>query len=757
MPTVSTTQDGRKRRLRNACDMCYKRKVKCDSAEKSDHWCTNCVVAGIQCTHARARSRTTPLDSKSGQQHVAEILSTSTVYIPDRDPTLSHRVLVQVAQYARELEQTIATLTYNTSPESDPEESSTATEDVLSDAYFRALTISDDSEGTPAVQSQRSHRFHGKSSNIEFVRSAMRYMDGNNFIHAIQRPTYWITPPWEKLVTTAPLLFFPDDDLLVSLVQLYFAQVNPIFPILHSRSFQDSIANGLHFRDPDFGAVVLAVCSVGSRFSDDPRVFIGSERVEHSCGWKWFRQIRNPRMGANSESTWSSSLHRLQLIALSVLYLSGLSQTEETWILTGLGVRLAQGVGAHLRGKYNSSHVDPIERELYKRVFWMLVAEDVLTSVFKGRPRIIHDIDLDIDLPVDMADEYWGVPPTHRSTGTPSNSEFFTAFVRLIQIYGRIQREIYPADGSMCKPSKVLELDSELNSWVDSVPERLRWDPNQENQILLDQSAAIYAVYYHAQILIHRRFIPTPGKLAARTSFPSLAICANAARSCGHVLDVQARRGRGPLHHPHLMPAVFESAIVLLINVWTVVDASKPRTLDNISRTVADVQNCVNVQRLYERRWRVAGIRGDILSALISLGKPVPVPVSTPTSHPHDSLAQQSQQRELELSAQEPSHLPVFALPIHTEELGQLPIYDSFEYAFNETLQSTQAEGSDRRYWGGEMDCGLLPGSIDVPVVSEADFLPTASSDVDIPSGYSWQDWGSYLTDVNHNWGVFQN
>ena len=47
----------------------------------------------------------------------------------------------------------------------------------------------------------------------------------------------------------------------------------------------------------------------------------------------------------------------------------------------------------------------------------------------------------------------------------------------------------------------------------------------------------------------------SPARLTSlsKTQFPSLAICANAARSCGHVLDVQARRGRGLLHYPSLM------------------------------------------------------------------------------------------------------------------------------------------------------------------------------------------------------------
>ncbi|KAJ7696764.1 hypothetical protein B0H17DRAFT_869514, partial [Mycena rosella] len=92
------------------------------------------------------------------------------------------------------------------------------------------------------------------------------------------------------------------------------------------------------------------------------------------------------------------------------------------------------------------------------------------------------------------------------------------------------------------------QLSSALNNWIDAIPEHLRWDPNQENQIFLNQSAALYASYYQAQILIHRPFIPAPGK-----DFPSLAICANAAWSCRHVMDVQTRRSRRLLHLPSVM------------------------------------------------------------------------------------------------------------------------------------------------------------------------------------------------------------
>lgn len=32
--------------------------------------------------------------------------------------------------------------------------------------------------------------------------------------------------------------------------------------------------------------------------------------------------------------------------------------------------------------------MDPLEAELYKRVFWMLMVSDTVLSSFKGRPRI---------------------------------------------------------------------------------------------------------------------------------------------------------------------------------------------------------------------------------------------------------------------------------------------------------------------------------------------------------------------------------
>lgn len=67
-------------------------------------------------------------------------------------------------------------------------------------------------------------------------------------------------------------LWFPPEDLLYSLVDLYFKRYNVLLPLLHRPTFEAQLAEKLHWRDPSFAAVVLLVCANGSRFSDDTRV-----------------------------------------------------------------------------------------------------------------------------------------------------------------------------------------------------------------------------------------------------------------------------------------------------------------------------------------------------------------------------------------------------------------------------------------------------------------------------------------------------
>lgn len=105
---------------------------------------------------------------------------------------------------------------------------------------------------------------------------------------------------------------FPPSDLMTSLVSHYFSQINPFLPLLHRPTFEKGINDGLHLADPYFGATVLLVCALGSRYSEDPRVFAEGSNSKRSAGWKWFEQVRVLRASFFKRA----SLHELQAYAV---------------------------------------------------------------------------------------------------------------------------------------------------------------------------------------------------------------------------------------------------------------------------------------------------------------------------------------------------------------------------------------------------------------------------------------------------------
>jgi hypothetical protein len=79
------------------------------------------------------------------------------------------------------------------------------------------------------------------------------------------------------------------------LIDLYFENFNFMLPVLHGPTFKRTVTQGRHHHDPWFGAVVLVVCAIGSRFTEDPRVFAdgrGEPGYRWSSGWMWFEQVQ---------------------------------------------------------------------------------------------------------------------------------------------------------------------------------------------------------------------------------------------------------------------------------------------------------------------------------------------------------------------------------------------------------------------------------------------------------------------------------
>ncbi|KIY69850.1 hypothetical protein CYLTODRAFT_420291 [Cylindrobasidium torrendii FP15055 ss-10] len=646
MSSDGEDNETKKRRVQRACDLCRRKKVKCDGLQiGSGRKCSNCAAYSLECTYQEAAKKRGPPKAyiESLENRINKMDGLLRALMPDTDFTkelgsLPNKETWTIENTHRNIPDIVRSVTSAPGHKCHTADrlaldsaSASAEEERLLEEELQHLTLEDNLDLNASTQAQ-GYRFFGKSSGAQLVKTALDLKMTYAGLHASQlptvqnRPAFWAKLPWEQSddAGRASPYTFPPADLLHALIELYFTKINFLLPLLHRPTFEKQLAAGMHLTDDIFGAVVLLVCACASRYSDDPRVLLEGETSLHSSGWKWFTQVPLVRKSLFNPPT----VFELQVYCLLTEFLSGSSAPQASWTLVGVGIRLAQDVGAHRRKKTNEMTVDS---ELWKRAFWVLVAMDRLISAQLGRPCAIMDEDIDIEFPAECDDEYWEHPDPKQAfkqpAGIPSVLSYFITLLKLYQLLSFCLRTIYSLNkskillgivGEHWEKHIVAELDSALNKWVDLIPDHLRWDPNRENLVFFQQSSILYITYYHLQILVHRPFIPTP-RNPSPLSFPSLAICTNAARSMSHVVDRQSRRTQ---LQPSSVISVFAAGVVLTFNIW---GGQRSGVVIDTSKQMGDVEKIMNALQTLENRWHVTGRLWDILYELACAGD-LPLP-----------------------------------------------------------------------------------------------------------------------------------
>ncbi|KAI0688002.1 fungal-specific transcription factor domain-containing protein [Cytidiella melzeri] len=699
----------RKTRKTRACDMCRRRKVRCDGGKTASGVCTNCVYYKYKCTYFQSAEKRVPDAGyvKSLEEQLVETRALLAKYrqlYPNGDPS---GLFERAASLGTDAAPTGTTnpFTTNETELSDTPHTSTSTLSSFIqppsplppvptptlEEHEPDFDPSDDEVSTHKELIQPLERmtlyhnknsFQGKSSSMMFIQAALdtrrelvfdgapipcRQLNtsitpsyggegeagenGHNLeevgdsngkakekdrsLHESltfqpKRVEYWTEHKWvlRTLDDPEPSFSFPPPDLLHHLISLYFSEINTYTPLLHQPTFERDVRAGLHLRDNRFGAVLLMVCAQGATVSVDPRVLLDEERSEHgegsahkktyySAGWMWFEQVQRTRVISLRQAT----LYDMQLAYLIASYAV---ETSMSWYCIGYGIRVAQLLGAHRKKSYEAR--PSVEGELRKRAFWALVLYDRTHSSMFGRPLAIQDEDFDLDLPIACDDEYWLHPDPAQAFKQPeykpSKVVYFNCLLRLSQIHAFALRTIYSINKSKAllglvgrdwQQRVVAQVDSALNRWLDGLPAHLRWDlPHMNNDLFFMQSANIYVAYYNLQIVVHRPFIPSPRNPSPLSS-PYLAICANAARSCIHVLDEQCKRVQ-LIHEQH---ALFNTAIVLLLNIWgdKKLSASAESTKD-----MQEVHKVMHIAKCMESRNHGYGRIWDAISSLVAIG-----------------------------------------------------------------------------------------------------------------------------------------
>ncbi|TBU33907.1 fungal-specific transcription factor domain-containing protein [Dichomitus squalens] len=482
-------------------------------------------------------------------------------------------------------------------------------------------------EGSPErYLNDNQLRFHGKSSSFKLISATrefkQRHMvetssDGrqSNSPASVQmasdagckRPTFWTLPPWEKTFEHADdpkqlpdwlLPAFPAPDLAEQLISDYFNYNNNTFPLLHRPTFERQWREKLYTENAWFACVCLAIFGVASRWSSDPRVLPdeiadkasegGDEDIWVLAGWRYIAT------GMKIHETRRSillppELFEVQSFSLIGLYWRGTVAQHGSWFYLSVGVLKAQDVGAHRRKIYGRRPT--VEEELWKRAYWHLVAFDRIGSMLIGRPCCSREEDLDLDLPLEVDDEYWENEDPElafrQPEGKPSLVSGFVQWIKLSHVVAYALKTLYTPGkakaalgltGTDWKEQSVQKLNDALLKWLEELPPHLKWRPDMEDRAFASQAATLYTTYHLVQILIYRPFIRIPrGRSLSRLysaerstfSHKALSICLNAARAGAYILDVQTRRGM--LNITNVIHVSFVCAGVLLVHLWDLI------------------------------------------------------------------------------------------------------------------------------------------------------------------------------------------
>ncbi|PYH44176.1 Zn(II)2Cys6 transcription factor [Aspergillus saccharolyticus JOP 1030-1] len=193
-------------------------------------------------------------------------------------------------------------------------------------------------------------------------------------------------------------------------------------------------------------------------------------------------------------------------------YLLSSSRANECWYSFGTTLQLVTALGLHRRHRGKALHDGKsyLERELRKRLFWSTYTLDKYLSVMFGRPRLLHDEDIDQEFPDEAHDEDMLQGSSTRSGVGDCMMTASVLHFRLGCILGEISRQLYsvtslPREASFEMAARLM---TKLEEWKAATPPLFN-SVRATSLIppLCRQSQVLQLAYSHAVIHTTRSFL----------------------------------------------------------------------------------------------------------------------------------------------------------------------------------------------------------------------------------------------------------
>lgn len=189
------------------------------------------------------------------------------------------------------------------------------------------------------------------------------------------------------------------------------------------------------------------------------------------------------------------SIEKVQILLLGARYLQSSNFPDECWNVLGLAIRIGYGVQLH---RTPGEHLNYIEKETWKRVWYACYGLDQLLSMIYGRPAATSSATFNTPLPEDLDDDC--IQPNRLlfpNLKTPSMVSFSLQVSKLYRLLESAASLVDP-------PLETLaQLDEEFELWYSDVPDHLKL--REDSQVQDDKLLILALRANMVRILIHRQ------------------------------------------------------------------------------------------------------------------------------------------------------------------------------------------------------------------------------------------------------------
>lgn len=285
----------------------------------------------------------------------------------------------------------------------------------------------------------------------------------------------------------------------------YFANIHPVLPVVNKTRFLQQYRDQADTYPP--ADLLNAMFGAAARFVECEALIQKSKPnrppdVVWDVPLGWSDQFFDQAQTIITTSAATPTISKVQAIILIHNHSGNLdSKSSACWLLGGLAIRLAQGLG--LNRDCEEWDIPESEKQTRKRIWWSLYVADRFHSASLGRPISIRDEDNDVGYPDATATwkEVLDEPDEDQATLDPSTEarfpsamcrpkqqhsnakvgiyQLFIELIKLSEILGRILQGLYTPKAKKVgleqgSDAIVTQLDHQLTEWRFGFPEALQ-------------------------------------------------------------------------------------------------------------------------------------------------------------------------------------------------------------------------------------------------------------------------------------------